>query len=412
MPVPITYADDAASTAVGTRLVGGASLTLLNASKFGSPSPDRPARIVVRRAGVIRTILKATGRGGNTLTISGTFDGYADAQVDAGDDCRIAWTKGDAEAPYLYIDAALEDLITVDDLASALSAYATSEALAAGLAGKQGALSLTTIGTSGPATLIANTLNIPQYPGGGGGVELPSYAGNNGKALTLVTGALAWGDFATTTALASLASTVGTKADASAVATALGLKADASALSAYALTSALTSGLAGKQNTLPVGTTAQYFRGDQSLATFSVAGCFSFPSDGSIAIASGSGTAADPYVLRAKRRKTIAWIVADVAAGATGDAATAVPAPFACKLVAARMYCRTNPTGTILGQVKAGGSNQLGSSLSLAAGVAGPVSATIGSPPSIALNALIVATWSALPSDARGVVVEIEILED
>jgi hypothetical protein len=34
--------------------------------------------------------------------------------------------------------------------------------------GKQGALTLTTTGTSGPATLIGTTLNIPQYSGGGG----------------------------------------------------------------------------------------------------------------------------------------------------------------------------------------------------------------------------------------------------
>lgn len=34
---------------------------------------------------------------------------------------------------------------------------------------KQNTLSLTTIGTSGPATLVGSTLNIPQYSGGGGG---------------------------------------------------------------------------------------------------------------------------------------------------------------------------------------------------------------------------------------------------
>ena len=37
------------------------------------------------------------------------------------------------------------------------------------LAGKQGTITLTTTGTSGAATLIGNTLNIPQYTGGGGG---------------------------------------------------------------------------------------------------------------------------------------------------------------------------------------------------------------------------------------------------
>lgn len=47
---------------------------------------------------------------------------------------------------------------------------------------KQGALTLTTIGTSGAATLIGNTLNIPQYSGGGGGGGVTSVA-----ALTLGT---------------------------------------------------------------------------------------------------------------------------------------------------------------------------------------------------------------------------------
>jgi hypothetical protein len=35
--------------------------------------------------------------------------------------------------------------------------------------GKQNAITLTTTGTSGPATLVGATLNIPQYGGGGGG---------------------------------------------------------------------------------------------------------------------------------------------------------------------------------------------------------------------------------------------------
>ena len=37
------------------------------------------------------------------------------------------------------------------------------------LNGKQGSLTLTTTGSSGAATLVGNTLNIPQYSGGGGG---------------------------------------------------------------------------------------------------------------------------------------------------------------------------------------------------------------------------------------------------
>lgn len=41
----------------------------------------------------------------------------------------------------------------------------------ADVAGKQGALTLTTTGSSGAATLVGNTLNIPQYSGGGGSAD-------------------------------------------------------------------------------------------------------------------------------------------------------------------------------------------------------------------------------------------------
>ena len=44
-----------------------------------------------------------------------------------------------------------------------------SSAIQTQLNAKQGTLTLTTTGSSGPATLIGNTLNIPQYSGGGGG---------------------------------------------------------------------------------------------------------------------------------------------------------------------------------------------------------------------------------------------------
>jgi hypothetical protein len=41
-----------------------------------------------------------------------------------------------------------------------------------GLNTKQNALTLTTTGTSGAATLVGSTLNIPQYSGGGGGSSI------------------------------------------------------------------------------------------------------------------------------------------------------------------------------------------------------------------------------------------------
>jgi hypothetical protein len=54
------------------------------------------------------------------------------------------------------------------------------------LNGKQGTLSLTTTGSSGAATLIGNTLNIPQYTGGGSG-GVTSIDGLDG-AITLIEG--------------------------------------------------------------------------------------------------------------------------------------------------------------------------------------------------------------------------------
>jgi hypothetical protein len=57
--------------------------------------------------------------------------------------------------------------------------------LTAALAGKQGSLTLTTTGSSGAASLVGNTLNIPQYSGGSGmtwpsgGAGIPNYSGSS-----------------------------------------------------------------------------------------------------------------------------------------------------------------------------------------------------------------------------------------
>jgi len=56
---------------------------------------------------------------------------------------------------------------------------------------KQGTLTLTTTGTSGAATLVGNTLNIPQYSGGGGSITLSAIGSSpNANAATLTGSAL------------------------------------------------------------------------------------------------------------------------------------------------------------------------------------------------------------------------------
>lgn len=75
--------------------------------------------------------------------------------------------------------------------------------------GKQGAITLTTTGTSGAATFVANTLNIPQYSGGGGtpGGSTTQVQYNNAGAFGGITGATTNG-----TALTLVAPILGTPA--------------------------------------------------------------------------------------------------------------------------------------------------------------------------------------------------------
>jgi hypothetical protein len=76
-----------------------------------------------------------------------------------------------ALSPYLTITAAASTYYPLTNPAgyitsSALSPYLT---IASASSTYQPILTLTTTGTSGPATLVGSTLNIPQYGGGGGG---------------------------------------------------------------------------------------------------------------------------------------------------------------------------------------------------------------------------------------------------
>jgi Major tropism determinant N-terminal domain/Phage tail repeat like len=67
------------------------------------------------------------------------------------------------------LDKTAVGLGNVDNTSDASKPISTATSTA--LAGKQATLTLTTTGTSGAATLVGSTLNIPQYSGGGGGLS-------------------------------------------------------------------------------------------------------------------------------------------------------------------------------------------------------------------------------------------------
>ena len=121
---------------------------------------------------------------------------------------------------------------------------------------KQGAITLTTTGTSGAATFVGNTLNIPNYASGGGSgtVTTVSVVSANGFAGTVAT--------ATTTPAITLSTTI----------TGL-LKGDGTSISAAtAGTDYLTS--VGIANLTATGTPSSttYLRGDNTWATISGGG--------------------------------------------------------------------------------------------------------------------------------------------
>lgn len=81
-------------------------------------------------------------------------------------------------------DSRLALKLNISDTASMLSTHPNLTYVTSNLATKQNNLTLTTTGTSGAATLVGATLNIPQYAGGGGGGTVTSVAINNASGLT------------------------------------------------------------------------------------------------------------------------------------------------------------------------------------------------------------------------------------
>lgn len=145
--------------------------------------------------------------------------------------------------------------------------------------GKQQTLTLTTIGTSGAATLVGGTLNIPQYSGGGASGVSQIVAGTNvtispvGGTGVVTINATGGGGGGTVTNVSALTlGTTGTDLSStvanSTTTPVITLNVpNASASNRGALTSTDWSTFNGKQDQITAGTTSQYYRGDKTFQT-------------------------------------------------------------------------------------------------------------------------------------------------
>jgi hypothetical protein len=148
------------------------------------------------------------------------------------------------------------------------------------LNGKQQSLTLTTTGTSGPATLAGGTLNIPQYSAGAAGVTqivagtnvTISPVGGTGVVTINATGGGGGGGGTVTSVAALTLGTTGTDLSStvanSTTTPVITLNVpNASASNRGALTSTDWSTFNGKQDQITAGTTSQYYRGDKTFQT-------------------------------------------------------------------------------------------------------------------------------------------------
>jgi hypothetical protein len=148
------------------------------------------------------------------------------------------------------------------------------------LNGKQQTLTLTTVGTSGPAVLAGGTLNIPQYSAGASGVSqivagtnvTISPVGGTGVVTINATGGGGGGGGTVTSVSALTLGTTGTDLSStvanSTTTPVITLNVpNASASNRGALTSTDWSTFNGKQDQITAGTTSQYYRGDKTFQT-------------------------------------------------------------------------------------------------------------------------------------------------
>lgn len=122
-------------------------------------------------------------RGDGSLATFPTIPTVTPSALTKVDDTNVTLTLGGTPATALLQAVSLTLGWTGTLADSRISSAATWNA-------KQDAIILTTTGTSGPATLIGSTLNIPQYSGGGGGSI--NYAEGNASADVTMTATNTW----------------------------------------------------------------------------------------------------------------------------------------------------------------------------------------------------------------------------
>lgn len=166
----------------GTSLAGLATGILKNTTTTGVPSIAVAADFPVLNQSTTGNAATATALQ-TARTINGvSFDGSANITVPA--------AAGTLTGTTLAAGIVSSSLTSVGTIATGTwQGTAIADAYIASAAAwnaKQGALTLTTTGTSGAATLVGNTLNIPSYAGGGSSAFSGLTGGTNTAAAMLV----------------------------------------------------------------------------------------------------------------------------------------------------------------------------------------------------------------------------------
>lgn len=174
------YSDTATMLSAYKTFYPRLAISVTNTGTSGAATYD-PA------TGVLNVPVYTGGGGGGSVTsvainnasgLTGTSPITSTGTIGA--DTTILSTKANVIASLLgyATTSSLTAKVNVSDTATMLGHYYNKTATDALLALKQNTITLTTTGTSGAATLIGSTLNIPQYSGGGGGGTVTSVATN------------------------------------------------------------------------------------------------------------------------------------------------------------------------------------------------------------------------------------------